>query len=88
MAQFADLATACGDAGLDLALMVSPGLDWRPDDPSDVDALAAKLQAFVDIGAPVLSVNWDDVPGTGAEAGMQHGAAVADAISKVVGDVQ
>ena len=83
--EFALLQRTCADAGLELVLVMSPGLDWRAGDSSDVDALAAKFRAFYDIGVRTFSVNWDDVPGEGAEIGAEHGRAVA-AVSRRFGD--
>lgn len=86
VAGFEQLAATCDEVGVDLAMMVSPGLDWRSGDPSEIDALAAKLARFADLGAAVLSVNWDDVPGHGAEAGAEHGGAVAEVVGRVGAD--
>lgn len=85
MARFGELADACRDAGLELAVTMNPGLDWRSGDPSDLDALTAKLEAFRAIGVAGLAVAWDDVPGGGAEVGAEHGAAVATAYERIGG---
>lgn len=82
MAEFAELLRTGEEAGVDVALVVSPGLDWRE---GDSEVLAAKLSSFRDLGAKVLGVAWDDVPQGGADLGTTHGAAVARAM-KVVGD--
>src|SRR5690242_10209405 len=50
MAEFAELQAACAIAGIDLVVMLSPGLDWRSGDPADVEAVAAKLLAFAELG--------------------------------------
>jgi hyaluronoglucosaminidase len=65
---------------------MNPGLDWRAGDPSEVDALSAKLEAFRNIGVAGLAVAWDDVPGGGASLGAEHGAAVAQAFARVGGE--
>lgn len=82
MREFADMLAVGRDAGVEVALVVSPGLDWRD---GDEDALAAKLVTFRELGARVLGVAWDDVPAGGAELGHAHGNAVAVA-AKAVGD--
>ena len=73
--EFAVLQRTCVGAGMELVLVMSPGLDWRAGDPADVDALVAKFRAFYDIGVRTFSVNWDDVPGEGPEIGAEHGDA-------------
>ncbi len=83
LARFADLVDACNDAGLELAMTMNPGLDWRVGDRADVDALTAKLEAFRAIGVRGLAVAWDDVPGGGAEIGAEHGRAVAEAFARI-----
>ena len=64
---------ACEAAGIELVVMVSPGLDWRAGDPSEAEAVAAKLTSFVEIGVSSFATNWDDVPGAGVVAGAEHG---------------
>lgn len=80
MDEFAAMLATGREAGVEVALVVSPGLDWRD---GDEEALAAKLVTFRDLGARVLGVAWDDVPAGGAELGHAHGHAVAVAASAV-----
>ena len=82
MAEFAELLAAGQAVGVDVALVVSPGLDWRE---GDEDALAAQLVSFRDLGGRVLGVAWDDVPPGGSSLGASHARAVARA-EEVVGD--
>jgi len=88
MAHFAELVTVCNDAGLELGLTMNPGLDWRLDDPSEIDRLTAKLAAWHAIGVRGLAVAWDDVPGEGAAVGASHGAAVAAAFERIGTDAR
>ena len=81
MARFEELLEVGRQSGVEVALVVSPGLDWRGDD--DIPRLAAKLASFRDLGANVLGVAWDDVPPGGAELGERHGRAVAHAVHEV-----
>lgn len=87
MAEFAELQAACVEAGIDLVVMLSPGLDWRAGDPTEVEAVAAKLAGFAELGVSSFAINWDDVPGSGADAGTEHGGAVAAAIARVEAQV-
>jgi hypothetical protein len=80
MAEFAAMLEVGDAAGVDVALVVSPGLDWRD---GDEDELARKLVTFRDLGARVLGVAWDDVPAGGADLGHAHGNAVAVAADAV-----
>lgn len=84
MREFADLLAVGREAGVDVALVVSPGLDWRDGDET---ALADKLRSFRDLGARVLGVAWDDVPRGGADLGAAHGTAVAAAVDACGDDV-
>jgi hyaluronoglucosaminidase len=77
-ARFADLLQRGKDLGVDVALVLSPGLDWRD---GDEEALIAKLRGFRDLGADVLGIAWDDVPPGGADLGAVHGQAVAAAVA-------
>ena len=77
-ARFADLLERGRDAGIDVALVLSPGLDWRGSD--DEPALVEKLSVFRDLGASVLGIAWDDVPPGGADLGTTHGRAIAAAV--------
>jgi hypothetical protein len=66
--------------GIDVGLMLSPGLDWQD---GDEDALIAKMRSLAALGARGLSIAWDDVPvppgSSGAELGAVHGRAIAAA---------
>lgn len=84
MAEFDELLRTGEEAGVDVALVVSPGLDWRE---GDEKLLAAKLLSFRELGAKVLGVAWDDVPQGGADLGRAHGTAVAHAVEVVGEDV-
>jgi hypothetical protein len=76
---------ATGDRfGVWVALGISPGLDWRTGDETH---LVEKLSRFRELGAKVLAVAWDDVPGGGAELGATHGSAVAHAVGEVGDDL-
>lgn len=79
-ARFADLLDRGRDLGVEVALVLSPGLDWRS---GDEEALIAKLSGFRDLGAKVLGIAWDDVPPGGADLGAAHGEAVAAAVDAV-----
>ncbi len=81
---FAELLAVAAEAGVRLGFVVSPGLDWQAGDEA---ALAAKLQAFHDLGARCLGVAFDDVPPGGADLGAAHGAAVAAAVAALSDDV-
>lgn len=80
LAEFKALLAVGAEASVDIALVVSPGLDFRV---GDEEALAAKLADFHRLGATVLGVAWDDVPPGGAELGRRHARAVASAVSSV-----
>lgn len=79
-AELAELVQTGRDAGVEVALVVSPGLDWRDGDEA---ALIAKLASFTALGATALGVAWDDVPPGGADLGARHGAAVAAAVGTI-----
>lgn len=76
LAALTALSASCTSAGMELGLTVSPGLDWRFGDPSELDALTAKVEQLLDVGAVCVGIQWDDVPGGGSELGADHGAAV------------
>ena len=78
MRELAEMLATGKEAGVEVALVVSPGLDWRDGDEA---ALATKLLSFRDLGARVLGVAWDDVPRGGADLGAAHGRAVAAAMA-------
>lgn len=80
LAEFEELLATGEQAGVAIALVVSPGLDFRD---GDEEALAAKLADFRRLGATVLGVAWDDVPPGGAELGERHAKAVAAAVASV-----
>jgi hypothetical protein len=73
------------DCGVHVGMMLSPGLDWRD---GDEDALAAKMRSLRELGTPLLSVAWDDIPGTGAELGEAHGRAITHAMAEVGDDTR
>src|SRR5919106_6485110 len=75
-ARFAELLGRGKELGVDVALVLSPGLDWRDGDEAP---LIAKLASFRELGAEVLGIAWDDVPPGGAQMGAAHGGAVAAA---------
>lgn len=77
MEEFAELLQTGRDSGVDVALVLSPGLDWRDGDEA---ALAKKMLTFRDLGATSLGVAWDDVAPGGADLGRAHGRAVAAAM--------
>jgi len=66
--------------GVEVCLVISPGLDWRPGDEA---VLVAKLRSFTALGARSLGVAWDDVPPGGADLGAAHGRAVAAAAGQI-----
>ena len=67
-------------AGVEVCMVISPGLDWRI---GDEEALVAKLRTFASLGAQSLGVAWDDVPPGGAGLGTAHGRAVAAAVGSI-----
>lgn len=75
-AQFRELVAEGRAAGVDVVLVVSPGLDWGD---GDAGALARKLGSFAEDGATTLGVAFDDVPPGGAELGAAHAGGVAAA---------
>ncbi|HEX9890379.1 MAG TPA: beta-N-acetylglucosaminidase domain-containing protein, partial [Nitriliruptorales bacterium] len=78
-----DVATA---SGIDLAMTLSPGLDWRAGE--DEAALVAKLRQLHDVGIRNLGVQWDDIAPGGADLGATHGRAVAAAVRGLPDDVR
>lgn len=80
LAEFEELLATGAEADVAIALVVSPGLDFRDGDEA---ALAAKLGDFRRLGAEVLGVAWDDVPPGGADLGERHAKAVAAAVAEV-----
>lgn len=81
--ELAELIDVGSSAGIEIGLMLSPGLDWHE---GDEKALVAKMSSLAALGAHGLSVAWDDVPGTGAELGALHGRAIARAHAEVESD--
>lgn len=79
----AALADTCRAAGMELGLTVSPGLDWRTGDPSEIEALVAKVDSLLDHGLGMFGIAWDDTPGEGADVGADHGAAVAAVVDRL-----
>jgi hyaluronoglucosaminidase len=73
------------ECGVEVCLVLSPGLDWRDGDEA---TLATKLQSFASLGATCLGVAWDDVPPAGASLGETHGRAVAAAVGSISGEVR
>ena len=78
--QLAELIAAGAAAGVEVVMVISPGLDWRD---GDNPALVAKLRTFTAMGATALGVAWDDVPPGGEDLGRAHGAAVAAAVAGI-----
>lgn len=78
--ELAELVAAGRACGVDVALGISPGLDWRT---GDEKALAAKVRQLRDLGSSSLGVAWDDVEPGGAELGTAHGEATAAAVDAV-----
>jgi hypothetical protein len=85
-AHFSELVAAGTAAGVDVALVISPGLDWAG--AQDDDALARKLESFIAHGARTLGIAWDDVPAGGAALGATHARAVASAVTRLGPDVR
>lgn len=83
-AEMEELVAAGNESGVEVALGISPGLDWGTGDESH---LVEKISRFRELGAKVLSVAWDDVPGGGADLGSAHGSAVAHAVQEVGEDL-
>lgn len=77
MAELEALVVDCQEQGIAAGLTVSPGLDWRRGDAGELDHLTAKVEQLLDAGATCIGVQWDDVPGGGADVGAEHGRAVA-----------
>lgn len=57
--QFRRIAT---EGGLTLGCSVSPGLDIRYRDPEERALLLAKIDQFIDAGAGLVSLQFDDIP--------------------------
>ncbi len=83
--QFRELLATGHDAGVDVALVVSPGLDWSP---GDQEPLAAKLESFAELGARVLGVAFDDVPPGGSDLGAAHAGGIRFAAQRLGPDVR
>ena len=80
MREFEALRARAGASGVDLVMVISPGLDWRA---GDEPALVAKLAGFREIGITSLGIAFDDVPPGGADLGAAHAAAVTAAVEGV-----
>jgi len=77
IAEFDALADTCRDAGVTFGFALSPGLDIRPDDPADVDALLAKFAPMTTM-APWFVLALDDIPVRGRDdLGREHATLVA-----------
>ena len=83
-AEMKELVATGSKLGVEVALGLSPGLDWGKGDESH---LVNKLSRFRELGAKVLAVAWDDVPPGGSELGAIHGSAVAHAVREVGEDL-
>lgn len=79
-ALFRELVAEGRAAGLEVVLVVSPGLDWGDDDEA---ALAVKLEAFAEDGAQTLGIAFDDVPPGGAQLGAAHASGIAAAVKRL-----
>jgi len=86
MAQFEEMLAVARGADIDLAMTLSPGLDWRQGE--DEAALVAKLRQLYDLGLRDLGVQWDDIPPGGEDLGRTHGRAVAAAVAGLPDDVR
>lgn len=84
-AELRELVSVGREVGVDVGLVISPGLDWAAGDES---ALVAKLRSLYDLGARSLGIAFDDVPPGGADLGARHGAAVSAAVSALPDDVR
>jgi hyaluronoglucosaminidase len=60
--RLAALVARCNAAGMRLAWCISPGLSIRYSDPSDLDALAAKIRSVVALGVSRIGLFLDDIP--------------------------
>lgn len=85
LSEFAALVAEGERRGVTVALVISPGLDWRAGE--DEPVLARKLRSFADAGARALGIAFDDVPPGGAELGAAHAAAVAAAVESLSDDI-
>jgi hypothetical protein len=68
MADFAAEIDRADDLGIDWIPAIRPGSDLCFTCPEDRAALLAKLQPFVDAGAPAVMVSFDDVATQGTDA--------------------
>lgn len=84
LSEFADLARWGAARKVDVVFGMSPFLDLDPGSSADVDALTAKLGAFVDAGVPGVAIFADDIE---LEGGVTVDAALGDAQVAVVNEV-
>ncbi len=84
--RFAETLAVAQEAGIELTLSISPGLDWRGG--QDHEALAAKLRQLYDVGVRSLGIYWDDVAPGGEELGRAHGQGVAATMRALPDDVR
>jgi len=61
LARLAELAAACGRAGVELAYALAPGLDVDYDDPRELETVAAKCEQVRGAGVHAFQLLWDDV---------------------------
>jgi hyaluronoglucosaminidase len=84
--RFAETLAVAGDAGVELTLSISPGLDWQGQE--DHPALVAKLRQLHDLGVRSLGVYWDDVTPGAADLGRSHAEGVAAAMRGLPDDIR
>jgi len=86
LAAFEEMLATATDADVDLAMTLSPGMDWREGD--DEGALVGKLRQLYDLGLRNLGIQWDDIPPGGGDLGRVHGRATAAAVRGLPDDVR
>ena len=84
--RFAETLAVARDAGVELTLSISPGLDWRGE--ADYAPLVAKLRQLYDVGVRSLGVYWDDVAPGGEDLGRSHARGVAAAMAGLPDDIR
>jgi hyaluronoglucosaminidase len=70
--ELAGFATFAAEAPLRLGFAISPGLSMDYDAPADRDALAAKVDQVVGVGAGLVVLALDDIPFGGGPQGEAH----------------
>jgi hypothetical protein len=70
--ELAGFATFASEAPLRLGFAISPGLTMDYDDPRDRDALAAKVDQVLGVGARLVVLALDDIPFGGGPQGEAH----------------